>query len=264
MVVYITITNTHFLTEMGVFFYSKEDMRQNYENYSKENQEVWKLLFNRQKENLAIKGSKYYNDCLEQLAPCLNEKGIPNFEEMNRFFESRTAWKIHVVPGLIPVEEFFDLLANKKFCSSTWLRTREQIDYLEEPDMFHDIFGHIPLLLNSTFSKFAQAFGKLGQQFKGNEEMLLKLQRIYWFTIEFGLIKEEGELKVYGAGIASSFGETNHVFDPNIKHIKYQIQEVMGCEFHTDIIQEKYFVINSLEELYTSLKLLALNLKKTA
>ena len=183
---------------------------------------------------------------------------------MNSYFKTKTGWQIEVVPGLIPVADFFDLLAEKKFCSSTWLRTREQIDYLEEPDMFHDIFGHIPLLLNSTFSKFAQAFGKLGQQYKGDEEMLIRLQRIYWFTIEFGLIKEKGELKVYGAGIASSFGETNHVFEPTLTHLKYTIEDVMECEFDTDIIQEKYFVIESLDELYNSLNKLTVKLKKTA
>jgi len=247
-----------------VFFLFQKSMKQNYENYSKEDQEVWQLLFKRQKENLNLKGSEKYNECLEQLSSCLNEKAIPNFEEMNHFFKSKTGWQIHVVPGLIPVEEFFDLLAEKKFCSSTWLRTREQIDYLEEPDMFHDIFGHIPLLLNPTFSKFAQSFGKLGQQYKGDEQMLLNLQRIYWFTIEFGLIKQNGELKVYGAGIASSFGETNHVFDSKLTHLKYDINEVMACEFHTDIIQEKYFVINSLEELCTSINNLSRQLKKSA
>tara|TARA_B110000977_G_scaffold200244_1_gene290053 strand:+ start:2070 stop:2786 length:717 start_codon:yes stop_codon:yes gene_type:complete len=228
-------------------------MKQAYENYSTEDQEVWKLLFNRQKKNLALKGSIEYNRCLEKLSPCLNAASIPNFDNLNAFFKSHTEWQIQVVPGLIPVDDFFDLLAEKKFCSSTWLRKRSQIDYLEEPDMFHDIFGHIPLLLNPTFSKFAQAFGKLGQQFKGNNEMVKKLQRIYWFTIEFGLIKENGTTKVYGAGIASSFGETNHVFNPEIRHLNYTINEVMESEFHTDIIQEKYFVINTLEELYLSL-----------
>ena len=228
-------------------------MKQAYENYSAEDQEVWKLLFNRQKENLALRACTEYNDSLEKLAPCLNAATIPNFDDLNIFLKHHTKWQIHVVPGLIPVDDFFDLLADKKFCSSTWLRKRTQIDYLEEPDMFHDIFGHIPLLMNSTFSKFAQAFGKLGQQFKGNKEMLEKLQRIYWFTIEFGLIKENGEIKVYGAGIASSFGETNHVFSPKIKHINYNVHDVMNSEFDTDIIQEKYFVINSLEELKQSL-----------
>ena len=123
-------------------FFLFQDMTQNYEKYTKENQEVWRLLFERQKENLSHKGSKVYTDCLNQLEPCLNAERIPNFEEMNTFFESRTGWEIHVVPGLIPVEDFFDLLAEKKFCSSTWLRSREQIDYLEEPDMFHDIFPY--------------------------------------------------------------------------------------------------------------------------
>ena len=239
-------------------------MKQLYKEYTSEDQEVWKLLFNRQKKNLATKGSKEYNACLEKLAPCLNAAAIPKFEEMNAFFKTQTGWQIHVVPGLIPVDDFFDLLAEKKFCSSTWLRKRSQIDYLEEPDMFHDVFGHIPLLINPTFSKFAQAFGKLGQQFKGDIEMLEKLQRIYWFTIEFGLIKEDGKTKVYGAGIASSYGETNHVFNPKIKHLNYDIHEVMQSPFHTDLIQEKYFVINALEELYVSLNELAIKLKKPA
>lgn len=228
-------------------------MKQTYENYSEEDHKVWKLLFNRQKKNLALRACTEYNVCLEKLAPCLNAEAIPNFDDINSFLEHHTKWQIHVVPGLIPVDDFFDLLADKKFCSSTWLRKRNQIDYLEEPDMFHDIFGHIPLLMNPTFSKFAQAFGKLGQQFRGNKEIVEKLQRIYWFTIEFGLINENGKAKVYGAGIASSFGETNHVFSPKIKHLNYNVHDVMDSVFDTDVVQEKYFVINSLEELKQSL-----------
>ena len=130
--------------------------------------------------------------------------------------------------------------------------------------MFHDIFGHIPLLINPTFSKFAQEFGKLGQQFKNDEAMLVRLQRIYWFTIEFGLIRENGELKVYGAGIASSYGETNHIFESELQHLEYNIHEVMDCEFHTDSIQEKYFVIESFEELIKSIQELTVKLKRTA
>jgi phenylalanine-4-hydroxylase len=239
-------------------------MKQHYENYKQEEHEVWKLLFDRQEKNLQAKASKEYKDCLKKLAPCLNADSIPKFEEMNSFFKEHTNWEIQVVPGLIPVDEFFDLLAEKKFCSSTWLRKREQIDYLEEPDMFHDIFGHIPLLINPTFSKFAQEFGKLGQQFKNDEEMLRRLQRIYWFTIEFGLIREKGELKVYGAGIASSYGETNHIFESELQHLEYNIHEVMKCEFHTDSIQDKYFVIESFEDLINSIQELSIKLKKTA
>ena len=239
-------------------------MKQQYENYTQEEHQVWSLLFNRQQENLNRKASKIYNDCLKTLATCLNAQTIPNFDEMNNFFKKHTGWQIQVVPGLIPVDEFFNLLAEKKFCSSTWLRKKEQIDYLEEPDMFHDIFGHIPLLINPTFSKFAQEFGKLGQQYKNDEAMLVRLQRIYWFTIEFGLIRENGELKVYGAGIASSYGETNHIFESELQHLEYNIHEVMDCEFHTDSIQEKYFVIESFEDLNKSIQELTIKLKKTA
>ena len=239
-------------------------MKQNYKHYTQEEHQVWKLLFERQKQNLLEKASKVYNDCLKTLTPCLNAESIPNFEEMNCFFKEHTNWQIQVVPGLIPVDEFFDLLAEKKFCSSTWLRTKNQIDYLEEPDMFHDIFGHIPLLINPTFSKFAQEFGKLGQQFKNDEAILVKLQRIYWFTIEFGLIRENGEIKIYGAGIASSYGEANHIFESELLHLEYDIHEVMDCQFHTDRIQDKYFVIESLEDLISSLKELDIKRKKNA
>ena len=245
-------------------FFIPQIMKQNYKHYTQEDHLVWKLLFKRQQQNLLEKASEVYNNCLHTLSPCLNAESIPNFDEINRFFKKHTNWQIQVVPGLIPVDEFFDLLAAKKFCSSTWLRTKEQIDYLEEPDMFHDIFGHIPLLINPTFSKFAQEFGKLGQQFKDDKEILVKLQRIYWFTIEFGLIRENGELKVYGGGIASSYGETNHIFVSNLQHLAYDIYEVMNCEFHTDSIQDKYFVIKSFEDLINSIRELTIKLKQTA
>ncbi len=239
-------------------------MNQEHSKYTLEENQVWSMLFNRQREQLKKRACESYNTCLDKMQPCLNKNTIPNFKKINEFFKHYTGWEIHVVPGLIPVEEFFDLLADKKFCSSTWLRSRNQIDYLEEPDMFHDVFGHIPLLLNPTFSKFAQEFGKLGQIFKGNEEMVLKLQRIYWFTIEFGLIREQDELKIYGAGIASSFGETIHVFSSQLECFDYNIEEVMDCEFYTDKIQEKYFIINSFKDLLKSLEKINTKQKKTA
>jgi hypothetical protein len=140
---------------------------------------------------------------------------------LDKWFENRTAWKIEVVPGLIPVDDFFELLAQKKFCSSTWLRKMEQLDYLEEPDMFHDIFGHIPLLSNALFSDFMQKFGKLGVAAKGDDEQILKLQRLYWFTIEFGMIGSD-DPKIYGAGICSSFGETNRSINKTISKVQYE------------------------------------------
>lgn len=233
---------------------------QNIKNYTSEDKEVWKILFNRQLNNLQSKGSRDYNAALISMSAVLNADEIPDFLKINAFFESTTQWKIEVVPGLIPVEDFFELLAQKKFCSSTWLRSKTQLDYLEEPDMFHDIFGHIPLLNNSTFSAFAHEFGKLGKSLIGNEQALIQLQRLYWFTIEFGVINEGG-IKSYGAGIMSSFGETNRIAEHNCKFIDFSIHEVLEKAFQNDVMQEEYFVINSLEQLFESLEEVKKNYK---
>lgn len=171
-------------------------MKQNMKNYTTEDFKVWKLLFDRQTENLKVKGSKDYLAALNLMQPVLHGNDIPEFKKMNRWFESQTGWNIEVVPGLIPVEEFFELLSQKRFCSSTWLRSLKNLDYLEEPDMFHDTFGHIPLLANPVFSEFVYEFGKLGKEFIHDKEKLLQLQRLYWFTIEFGVIKENGVIKI--------------------------------------------------------------------
>ena len=224
------------------------------ENYGEEDLLVWSTLFKRQQKNLKEKGSKRYLHCLNQMQEVLNADEIPDFEKINAWFHHQTGWKIEVVPGLIPVEDFFDLLAQKRFCSSTWLRTMEQLDYLEEPDMFHDIFGHIPLLADPQFSEFAHAFGKLGQAHKHNSWAVVQLQRLYWFTIEFGVIWEEEQLKSYGAGILSSFGETNRVANQNCNLISFDIDLVLSRFFRTDVLQEDYFLIQSFEELNSVLK----------
>ena len=232
-------------------------MEQHYSQYNESDSEVWKILFNRQYKNLQDKVCKEYLECLNNFNSCLNENEIPDFRKINAFFLDHTGWEIHVVPGLIPVEQFLTLLAEKKFCSSTWLRSKDKLDYLEEPDMFHDIFGHIPLLLNPVFSEFVHAFGKLGKKHIQHKEFILKIQRLYWYTIEFGLIKQDNELKIFGAGIVSSFGESNSIHDKKIEKIEYDIEKVMATSFYTDAIQDKYFVANSMDELYESLHFLS-------
>jgi phenylalanine-4-hydroxylase len=228
-------------------------MKQIMKNYSPTDQLVWKTLFERQRLNLETKGSKIYNNCLAAMKPVINANSVPSFDAINEWFKTSTGWEIVVVAGLIPVEDFFDLLANKQFCSSTWLRTMEQLDYLEEPDMFHDTFGHIPLLADPTFSDFAHRFGQLGQSFKGDTLVLNQMQRLYWFTIEFGLIQEQGLGKVYGAGIISSFGETNRVAAKNCNILPFDINVVLKKVFQNDVLQEDYFLIQSLEELNDAL-----------
>jgi len=163
-------------------------MKQEYKLYKEEDQLVWKMLFERQVENLQDKSCKAYLSCLEIIKGVLNSKQIPDFKRMNAKLTESTGWSIEVVPGLIPVEDFFRLLAQRKFSASTWVRKMDQLDYLEEPDMFHDVFGHIPLLAEPKFAQFMKDFGDLGVEFIDDEEVVIQLQRLYWFTIEFGLI----------------------------------------------------------------------------
>lgn len=227
-------------------------MKQEMDKYTQEDFEVWKILFERQVENLKTKGSQHYRTALNNMSEVLNANSIPNFNELNSFFKSETGWTIEVVPGLIPVEDFFTLLADKKFCSSTWLRSKENLDYLEEPDMFHDTFGHIPLLSNPVFSAFTHEFGKIGLKYLANEKALIQLQRLYWFTIEFGVILED-QIKAYGAGIMSSFGETNRIANKECSFLEFDIEAILNKEFRNDVMQEEYFVVASFDQLFECL-----------
>jgi phenylalanine-4-hydroxylase len=234
----------------------------NYNKYVSEDFDVWKTLFNRQVKNLKGKAHPEYLRCLGLIEDVLNENKIPHFEELNKKLKAGNGWSIIVVPGLIPVDQFFKLLSEKKFCSSTWLRKMSQLDYLEEPDMFHDIFGHIPLLMNPEYSNFVQQFGELGVRYGHNKMVEKQLQRLYWFTIEFGLIKQKSDTRIYGAGILSSSGESNHIFNDDITVSPYNVEKILENDFITSEIQTQYYEISSLEQLYQSVGELETYLKK--
>jgi phenylalanine-4-hydroxylase len=229
-------------------------MKQEYKLYKEEDQLVWTTLFERQVENLQGKSCTAYLSCLEIMKGVLNAKQIPDFKLMNAKLTESTGWSIEVVPGLIPVEDFFQLLAQRKFSASTWVRKMDQLDYLEEPDMFHDVFGHTPLLAEPKFAQFMKDFGDLGVEFIDDEEVVIQLQRLYWFTIEFGLIYENGR-KVYGAGICSSFGETIHSLSENVEVIPFDLERVISTEFKTDVVQTLYFELESFNQLFEEFKL---------
>lgn len=234
-------------------------MQQNFKNYTTEDWEVWKILFERQFKNLQNKSCTEYLVYLNKLKDELNAT-IPDLNVLSKKLLSENGWSIEIVPGLIPVVDFFELLAQKKFCSSTWIRKKSQLDYLEEPDMFHDIFGHIPLLLDENFGNFAQQLGAIGVQHKNNAQVLLELQRLYWFTIEFGVLKKANQLKIYGAGIISSFQETNGIFNAETIILPFSLEEVIRTDFNNMEIQTKYFSIESFEEMSVALDVYA---KKT-
>lgn len=222
-----------------------------YSNYTEHDFLVWKTLFNRQMEILAPIVSLEYLKALEIIQ--FSSEKIPDFLEIEKLLKPITGWSLQVVPNISAQKEFFEFLSIKKFTATCWLRTMDQLDYLEEPDMFHDVFAHVPLLSNHNYVNFFKGISDIALKYINDPEAIELLGRIYWFTIEFGLIKENEELKIYGAGIISSMGETKHCLSGDAKHLDYDVETIFNTSFRTDIIQDKYFVIESFETLYESL-----------
>ncbi|MEP7156989.1 MAG: phenylalanine 4-monooxygenase, partial [Betaproteobacteria bacterium] len=176
--------------------------------------------------------------------------GIPHFDEINAKLQPATGWTLVAVPGLIPDDVFFTHLANRRFPVSVWLRSPEEFDYIVEPDIFHDFFGHVPLLFNKFFADYLEAYGIGGVKAKGLNA-LDYLARLYWYTVEFGLIQTPKGLRTYGAGILSSGGELPYCIEnPNPNRIKFDLLRVMQSHYKIDTFQETYFVIDSFKQLF--------------
>lgn len=242
-------------------------MIQEYDKYIAEDHEVWSILYHRMMEILPRYSSQAYLDGIQDVG--LAGDRIPNFDECNAKLSKITGWKIYVVPGLIDNKPFFEHLSNREFPSSTWLRKKSQLEYLEEPDMFHDIFGHVPLLANIHFANFLTELAGIALEHIDNEWAVEILSRLYWYTVEFGLIKEGSGLKVYGAGILSSSGETQYSIDSDIpQRMPYDVKKIFQTPYIKDKFQEQYFVIDSYEQLYKSIPeiktILAQELKSVA
>lgn len=230
-------------------------MVQEYNKYTQEDHEVWKKLYDRQIAFLPGKVTQLYMNAIEHMSPALCADRIPKFSDLNNILEKATGWNMYVVPGLIPVNDFFELMNQKKFVSSTWLRSIQQLDYLEEPDMFHDVFGHVPLLMNQTFSDYIQRYTDLAMKHLDNRNVLAGMERVYWFTIEFGLMHEQNRNNmIYGAGIISSYGETKHVFEDQLDIRPFDIKEIFQTPFKTDDIQNFYFSVPDFKTLYHSIE----------
>lgn len=223
-------------------------IEQSWDRYTPQDHKTWGTLYNRQLETLKGKICQEYLDGLKTLH--LTPDEIPNYEKMNRYLRAATGWEVLPVPGLIASRPFFSMLANKQFPAGTFIRTPEQLDYLEEPDIFHDVFGHVPLLSNPAYANYMQEYGKgglLAMDHKG----VKYLARLNWYTIEFGLILSGGDFKVYGAGIMSSFGEAKYVMNnasPNV--LKFNLERVLRTGYYIDDFQATYFAINSFDALF--------------
>ena len=222
-----------------------------YSNYTPEDFDVWKTLYNRQMDILQSSVASSYLAALDKVNFSANH--IPDFREVDAILKPATGWGIEVVPNICPQREFFQFLSERKFTATCWLRTMAQLDYLEEPDMFHDVFGHVPLLSNEAYCEFFRGISNIALEFIDNPRAIELLSRVYWFTIEFGMMREKGEVKIYGAGIISSHSETLHCLEKQTLKLDYDVKAMMHTDYRTDILQDKYFVMDSFDQLYDSL-----------
>lgn len=229
-------------------------MRQIYGHYTKEDFSVWKILYDRQIQNLPSAASTDHMKGLDLVNFASHE--IPKFDETNEILQNTTGWQLAVVPGIVPDYTFFELMSNKRFPATTWLRKMKELDYLEEPDMFHDVFAHVPMLTNQSFVDFLEELSKIGLQYVGNAYAIELLARVYWFTVEFGLIQEEQGLRIYGAGILSSAGETKFSLSEEPPKYDFDVRVMANTPFKKDVFQDRYFVIQSYEQLYESIPLI--------
>ena len=220
---------------------------QGWKNYTPAEHAVWKTLFERQTRLLPGRACDEFVEGMKNLP--IGAEQIPDFLELSEVLMQRTGWQVVAVPGLVPDEVFFEHLANRRFPAGNFIRKPHELDYLEEPDVFHDVFGHVPMLMNPAIADYIQAYGEGGLRAK-KLGVLDKLARVYWYTVEFGLIQQKDGLRIYGAGIASS--RTESVFsleDPAPNRIGFDLERVMRTNYRIDDFQESYFVIDSLAQL---------------
>jgi phenylalanine-4-hydroxylase len=221
-------------------------VEQEWDRYTDEEHELYRRLFERQSKLVPRYACPEWIDAIAGLDAA---REIPRFEQISKKLKSKTGWQIVPVPGLIPDEAFFTHLANRRFPVTVWLRKPEEFDYIVEPDVFHDFFGHVPLLFNRVYADHLYEYGKGGLKAM-RLDAVKYLARLYWFTIEFGLIKTPSGVRAYGAGLMSSGGELAYcVEDPKPRRLPFELERIMRTEYLIDRYQDTYFVIDSFEQL---------------
>ncbi len=223
---------------------------QDWSAYSAEEHAIWRTLFHRQQEILRERACPEFLEGLAGLGVAAD--GIPDFRRLNTLLEAATGWRIVAVPGLVPDDVFFGHLANRRFPSTCFIRRAEQLDYLQEPDIFHDVYGHVPMLMNPIFANYMQAYGEGGIKAL-RLGSLDRLARLYWYTVEFGLIQSPAGIRIYGSGIVSSKGESIYSLEsPAPNRIGFDLLRIMRTEYRIDDFQETYFVIDSFGQLFAA------------
>ena len=243
------LENLH--TDKGkVPVYATGVVQQPWDAYTATDHDVWRQLYQRQRELLVGRAADEF--LAAQDAMGMAPDGIPKFSDMDAALREATGWTLVGVEGLLPELDFFDHLANRRFPVTWWIRRPDQVDYIEEPDLFHDLFGHVPLLMNPVFADYMQAYGRGGVKAHGiGAEALQMLTRLYWYTVEFGLIRQKDGLRIYGSGIVSSKGESIHCLESDAPNrIGFDLERIMRTRYRIDTYQKTYFVIDSFEQLF--------------
>ena len=220
---------------------------QHYDRYSDENHEVWRTMYDRRMKSLADQASDVFISGLEALG--LTRDRVPKIADVNARLRELTGWQSRPVPGYLPPKAFFACLAKRQFPTTIIVRPKEMMEYLPEPDIFHDVFGHVPLHADPTFADFLQTYGKAALHCEDSRH-IERLARLFWFTVEFGLIRERGEVKLYGSGLISSIGESQHALDSsNVDRRPFDMDRICETHFEIDHYQPILYVLESFDQL---------------
>lgn len=227
-------------------------IEQEWERYTGEEHARWDALFARQARLLRDRACAPFLQALDRLA--LSDGGIPHFGRLSDRLSARTGWQVVAVPDLVPDEVFFAHLANRRFPAGAFIRAADQMDYIQEPDVFHDVYGHVPMLADPVFADFMQAYGAAGLA-AARAGNIHRLARLYWYSVEFGLIREGGSLRIFGAGILSSAKEAVHALEaPQPHRIGFRPARVMRTRYRIDDLQQVYFVIEDFDQLLAAVQ----------
>lgn len=226
---------------------------QDYARYDAEAHEVWRILFERRMTTLEATASRVFLDGMSRIG--LAPDRVPDLREVNRRLDASTGWNAVGVGGFIPAAQFFRCLARRRFPTTLLVRPRAQLDYLPEPDIFHDVFGHVPLHADPVFADFLQRFGALAAAARTPEETT-QMARLFWFTVEFGLIRERGDVRIYGSGLISSHGDAANALGPKVDRRPFALDAVINQPFAIDHFQDVLFVVEHFDQLFEAVETL--------
>lgn len=232
---------------MKTSYVSKTPDSHGHISWTHDEDSTWESLIQRQNEAVKSRAAKEFLEGLDRIK--FSKSRVPQHSEINNCLRDFTGWQVEIVPALIPAKEFFTLLANKRFPAASFIRIPEELDYIQEPDIFHEFYGHVPLLTFPDYANFMEEFGKLALSIEPKDRR--RLFRLFWFTIEFGLLKENGEVKAYGGGMLSSIHETvTSIEDNSVKRAPFDALTALRTPYRIDIPQPLYYVLEKFDDLY--------------